>query len=134
MSQFAWFLAIKIARQGSEGLIAAVDSDALSVSAAALLAGLPREEQEQLLASGPEDVAPKARELRGGAKQVAPSEERRFGVLIPGEPEARADAAVLLWVARDSLNAAVEALQARGFRYAEPGAQGGLLEERDQNL
>ena len=72
--------------------------------------------------------------MRGGAKAAAPSEERRFGVMIPGGPQARADTAVLLWVARDSLNAAVEALQARGFRYAEPGARGGVLEKGDRNL
>jgi hypothetical protein len=126
-------LALKVVRGGSEALNAAVDSDAVTVSTAVLLAGLPREEQEQLLASGPEEVARKARELRGAAKAAAPLEERRFGVMIPGEPEARGDAAVLLWVARDSLNAAVEALQARGFRYAEAGGRGGLLEGRDQN-
>jgi hypothetical protein len=126
-------LALKVVRQGSEGLMAAINSDSVTVSTAVLLAGLPREEQEQLLASGPEEMARKARELRGGAKPAAPLEERRFGVMIPGEPEARADAAVLLWVARDSLNAAVEALQARGFRYAEPDARGGLVEEGDQD-
>ena len=78
-------------------------------------------------------MARKARELRGGAKAAAPAEERRFGVMVPGAMEARGDAAVLLWVARDSLNAAVEALRARGFRYAEPGGQGGLLEAGDGN-
>jgi hypothetical protein len=115
-------LALKVVRQGSEGLIAAVNSDAVTVSTAVLLAGLPREEQEQLLASGPEQVARKARELRGGAKPAARSEEWRFGVLRAGVPGPGAEAAVLLWVAGEGLNAAVEALQARGFRYAEPGA------------
>jgi hypothetical protein len=125
--------ALKAVREGCEGLIAAVESGGLSVSTAALMAGLPREEQEQLLAGGPEQVARKARELRGGAKLVARSEEWRFGVLragVPGGP----DAAVLLWVAGEGLNAAVEALRARGFRYAEPGARGGLSEGRDENL
>jgi hypothetical protein len=126
--------AIKVAREGSTGLITAVDENVLSVSTAALLAGLPREEQEQLLAGGPDQVARKARELRGAAKPTAPAEERRFGVMVPGEIEARGDTAVLLWVARDNLNAAVEALQVRGFRYAEPGARGGPLEERERNL
>ena len=126
-------LALKVVRGGSEGLIAALDSNAVTVSTAVLLAGLPREELEQLLASGPEEVARKARELRGAAKPAAPVEERRFGVMIPGETEAQGDAAVLLWVARDSLNAAVEALRARGFRYAEPGAGGGLVEGREQD-
>ena len=71
--------------------------------------------------------------MRRAAKPAASLEERCFGVMIPGEPGAQADTAVLLWVARDSLNAAVEALQARGFRYAEPVARGGLLEGRDEN-
>jgi hypothetical protein len=124
-------LAIRIVRQGSEGLIAAVDSDVLSVSAAAFLAALPREEQEQLLAGGPEEMAGKARELRGGAKPVARSEAWGFGVLR-GRGTGP-DAAVLLWVAGEGLNAAVEALEARGFRYAEPGARGGLPEAGDGN-
>ena len=57
-------LALKVVRGGSEGLIAAVESDAVTVSTAVLLTGLPREEQEQLLASGPEQVARARRRLQ----------------------------------------------------------------------
>jgi hypothetical protein len=110
-------------------LNAAVDSDAVTVSTAVLLAGLPREEQEQLLAGGPEQLARKARELRGGAKPATRSEAWRFGVLRAGVPGPGTDSAVLLWVAGEGLSAAVEALQARGFRYAEPGASHGEREE-----
>jgi hypothetical protein len=54
----------KVLKEGAPDLVAAVDSGKVSVSAAAAIAGLPREEQEEVLSAGPKAVVSKARDIR----------------------------------------------------------------------
>jgi len=114
----------KVLRDGSDELIAAVESGDLAVSTAALLAGRPKQEQAQALARGAKHAAGKAREIRAG-RGPAPSGRScpgSFGVFGPGNPEESQttfkEDVIFLWVAAGGLGDAIEALQERGFRYA----------------
>jgi hypothetical protein len=57
--------AIKVLQNGGRDLITAVESGALAVSTAALLAELPEPEQKSLVTAGPKEIARQVRELRG---------------------------------------------------------------------
>jgi len=116
--------ASKVLNDGGAKLLAAVESGTVTVSTASLLAGLPKEEQERVVAGGDRAIAAKARELRAPSSRSEPAMRSAdqppglFGVVStrPGT----SDSVVFLWVAPGSLADAIEALKARGFRYA-PG-------------
>jgi len=122
------FAASKVLRDGSEELIAAVDSGVLAVSTAAVLAGLPKPEQTQAVAGGAKEAARKARELRAADRPAAPQRPAGEFVVIylraPGEPATDESVAgcVFLAVASSRLVDAVAALESGGFRRRSPGA------------
>ena len=76
--------AVKVLRDGSDELIAGVESDGLAVSTASVLAGLPKGEQAEVLAGGLRAAAGRARELRGSKKQARPAPPSRgcFGLKV----------------------------------------------------
>jgi ParB-like chromosome segregation protein Spo0J len=109
--------AIKVLRDAGEELIAAVESGGLAVSTAAVLAGLPKEEQAQTVAGGAKQAAAKARELRA-ARPKAEAAGPLPGSFQVIQSHARGEGLVLLCLASSALAEAIEALQARGFRHA----------------
>ena len=117
--------ASKVIKDGSEELIAAVESGGLAVSAASILTGLPQDEQARAVAGGAKQAAGKAREIRTGKSAASgprPS-PGRFGVFCLERPAEHAncvsDGLVFLWLAAGALAEAVAALKARGFQQAE---------------
>ncbi len=120
--------AIKVLEHGCGELVAAVESGALAVSTASVLAGLPEEEQKSVVAGGVKEAARKVRELRGGKSDVertAPGPRPSpgcFGVVgveASGTAQSVEPGVVLLWVAPGGLG---EAIEARGFRYLPSAA------------
>jgi hypothetical protein len=102
--------ALRILRDGSPELIAAVESGGMAVSKAASLARLPQPEQAQALAAGVPVVPAKARTL-----PRAPSCSGSFGRYADQPSQ---DGIVLLWVDAKGLAHVIKALQAQGFRYS----------------
>lgn len=102
--------ALRVLRDGSGEPIAAVESGGMAVSTAASLARLPQPDQAQALAQGVPAAAAKARALRR-----APAYPGSFG-MYPDQPPQ--NGIVLLWVDAGCLANAIQALQARGFRYS----------------
>jgi hypothetical protein len=113
--------AMKVLRDGCEELVEAVGNGKLAVSTAAAVAGLPEAEQKRLVEAGPKEALRRVREMRGG-REGAP-ELGKFGVVAAerGTLAGSREAVTLLWVATAGIAAAVEALKARGFRYAPEG-------------
>ena len=137
--------AIKVLQNGSRELIAAVESGAVAVTPAAVLAGLPEAEQKNVVAAGAKEAARKVRELRAGKSSAACAEPASspsaspgcFGVVCvqalgplqsaePGVLPMRAAGSkhnvVFLWVDSGGLHDAIDALKSRGFRYAPSGS------------
>ena len=137
--------AIKVLQNGCRELILAVETGALAVFTAAGLASLPEEEQKNAVAGGAKEAARKVRELRAGkssANRALPAPTPRpslgtFGVVSveasgagqcqePGllalREHAGQDDVVFLWVASSEIDDAMDALKARGFRYAPAAA------------
>jgi len=116
--------AVKVLQTGCAELIAAVESGALAVSSASALAGLPHEEQKKVVAGGAREAARKIRDLRAGPAPSPRPSPGQFGVMVSkgAMPHRReksgSEQIVFLWVAAAGLEAAVDALQARGFRCA----------------
>ena len=123
--------ASKVMKDGSDELIAVVESGGLAVSTASVLAGLPEAEQKKVVASGAKEAARKVRELQSGknnAKQALPAPSTAtslecFGVVCVGAPggapargawKRRRGWVVFLWVASSGLAEAIETLKARG--------------------
>jgi len=112
---------IRVLRDGCEELIAAVESGQVAVSTASSLAGLPGTEQARVVAGGAAEIAKKAGELRGRRPRQPGGQ---FGVIRPSSSGAAIrklageDAVVLLCVGASRLAAAIQALEARGFRHA----------------
>jgi hypothetical protein len=74
----------KVLQQGCPELVEAVKADKVSVTAAAAVAGLPREEQEKAVAGGRPAVQDKAREARQkGKKQAEGSADRQADAAGP---------------------------------------------------
>ena len=117
--------ALKVLRHGCHHLIEAVESGAVAVSAASVLAAQPAEDQARALAGGPQAAAAQARELRKSKNKPIAGRPcpGSFGILPnqgPGGQEAdTGNSVVFLWVAAGGLAEAIDALQARGFRYSE---------------
>lgn len=63
-SQDSYQRASKVVAKGSPELVDAMDSGAVSISAAATVADLPKEEQAETVAKGPEAVKERAAEIR----------------------------------------------------------------------
>jgi hypothetical protein len=63
-SEFTYRQAKAVVANGSPELVQAMDREEVSVSAAATLAGLPKDEQREVLKGGPEKAREKAREIR----------------------------------------------------------------------
>jgi ParB-like nuclease family protein len=113
--------ALKVVKEGCDQLIAAVEAGELAVSAASVLAGLPREEQAKAVAEGSRQAARKARELRGGKKaEPGPPPGWGFRVWKVTGPGVRENFDVntvsVIWVPRERLPAALQALRERGFQ------------------
>src|SRR5207253_920517 len=60
----------KVLRDGAPDLVAAVDSGKVKVSAAASIADLPRQEQQQVLSAVPKAVVSKAKDIRQRKRSV----------------------------------------------------------------
>ncbi len=105
--------AAKVLDQGCPELIAAVESGGLKVSAAAMLANLPRERQIEEVAHGPERAAARARKL-AAQLEAERNPIGSFGRLPQegGEQKVR-----FLWVTAGSLSLAIKTLKRRGFHY-----------------
>jgi hypothetical protein len=106
--------AIKVLDHGCPELIAAVESGAFKVSAAARLTDLPPARQIEEVAHGPERAAAAARKR---ARQMHAEQHPigSFGRLPQGggsEQTVR-----MLWVTADSLLLAIQTLKRRGFHY-----------------
>ncbi|MBI3693642.1 MAG: ParB N-terminal domain-containing protein [Acidobacteria bacterium] len=119
--------AIKVLREGCNELIAAVESGAVAVSPAGVLAGLPEEEQKKVVAGGAKEAARKVRELRAGKSRAerpraAPSPHPSLGYFGVIGRAADSDGVVLLWVDAGGLDDTIDALKAWGFRYAPPAS------------
>jgi hypothetical protein len=71
--------ACKVHRQGAPALIDSVNAGQVSVSAAALVAELPHEEQEKTLAAGPKRVKERARAAREAKKGSKNKQNKRAG-------------------------------------------------------
>jgi hypothetical protein len=127
--------ALQALRTGCFELLAAVESGALAVSTAAVLAQLPEPEQKSLVTAGPKEIARQVRELRGAKKESRPRPAERpspgsFGVVLVKTPGQAGpgfltlpgtfteESVVFLWVVSSGADAAIEAMKARGFRYA----------------
>ena len=115
--------AIKVLRDGGDNLIAAVESGQLAVSAAATLAGLPKDEQARVVEGGAKEAARRVRELRT-ADRAEPALQGRFGVVCVGalEPDAvrqtaGEDPIVFLWLPSGGLPVAIDVLKKGGFRF-----------------
>lgn len=120
--------ATKVLRDGSDELVAVVESGGLAVSTASILSGLPKDEQAKALAGGAKQAAARAREIRA-AKSTAFTVERsstRLRVFRPEVSEENETTVVLLWVAARNLAAVVEALKAHGFQYTDAGGDSRL--------
>jgi hypothetical protein len=113
--------ALKIVKEGCDPLIAAVEAGELAVWAASVLARLPHEEQAKVVAEGSLAAARRARELRGGNRTAAPGPPPGCGFRIwkvtgPGVRENfDVNTVSVIWVPRERLPAALEALRERGF-------------------
>jgi hypothetical protein len=106
--------AIKVLDHGCPELIAAVESGAFKVSAAARLTDLPPARQIEEVAHGPERAAAAARK-RARQRDAAEHPIGSFGRLPQGggsEQTVR-----MLWVTADSLLLAIQTLKRRGFHY-----------------
>ncbi len=106
--------AIKVLKDGCPELIQAVESGAISVSKASLLAVLPQAEQGQAAAAGPEALARKAREML--KPRYVGREPWPFGVEDVNRSRPHEPAIATLWLATGGLFRAVEVLKAAGFR------------------
>jgi hypothetical protein len=67
--------AAAVVRDGVPGLVRAMDEGAVSISAAAAIAKLPKAEQAELVEAGPDAVRRRAATLRAGAKAAAAAEQ-----------------------------------------------------------
>jgi hypothetical protein len=106
--------AIKVLDHGCPELIAAVESGAFKVSAAARLTDLPPARQIEEVAHGPERAAAAARK-RARQRDAELHPIGSFGRLPQGgggEQTVR-----MLWVTADSLLLAIQTLKRRGFQY-----------------
>jgi ParB-like chromosome segregation protein Spo0J len=112
--------ATKVLKNGCDELIRAVESGGLAVSAASVLAGLPKEEQAKVVAAGAKSAAAKARELgRATGRPRAPRPSPGcYGVMRQEPPSPHGLAS--LWVDDRALDEARKALEAWGFRYSRP--------------
>ncbi len=105
--------ASRVLHEGSDDLIAAVDSGQIAVSKASLL----------VRRGGAREIARKARERRRG--KTKPGASWPFGAVPAcpaGEQVSGEYSILLLWVHADGFDRAVEVLKARGFRYDPSGA------------
>ncbi len=107
-------------------LIAAVESGGLAVSTAAILAGLPKDEQAKAVAGGLKQAAGKAREMRAAKSRGSPPAcaPARFGVrrvATPGDPDdSGVEHVTFLWVPTSALADAIETLKRGGFECVGP--------------
>ena len=108
----------QVLRNGCDRLIAAVDQGGLKISAAARLAGLPKDEQAKALAGGAKHASRQAR--RG---PDAP-DTGYFGRV---RQEGGEDTVAFLWVTATSLRTAFRVLRESGFRDGKTKA-GGVIQ------
>ncbi len=113
--------ASKVIKDGCPQLIAAVESGALALTPAAVLAKLPQEEQAQAVASRAKHAARKARAPR---PSLGP-----FGV-VGVKASDHEERLTLLWVRSRELADAISALKGHGFQHAPGSARVKWLSQR----
>jgi ParB family chromosome partitioning protein len=85
-----------VIEHGAPELVAAVDADTVSISAAKVLASLPPEQQAEVVAQGPRAIRDKARELREAEKRRRQAHELEQDARHEEAKRAVADLAKLL--------------------------------------
>jgi hypothetical protein len=111
----------QVLRNGCDRLIAAVDAGGLKISAAARLAGLPKDDQVKALAGGAKHASRRARQIRGSTDSPGPG---YFGRV---RQEGGEDIVAFLWVTATSLRTAFRVLRESGFRDGKTKA-GGVIQ------
>ena len=88
VSRRSVFTAAKVLDKGAPELVAAVDAGQVAVSTAALVAGLPVEEQVEVVARGEREILAKAREIRATRNEDRRQERvQKIAAIAAGNPD-----------------------------------------------